>query len=306
MSDNKNAIVNGTTFTSDDYIVSEPKVNQSGQGKSMRVINAHNKRGFYISTPLMLTWGVNKNQWDADKPPTYDMSLQFPRDDYATPESQAFLTQLREFENHMKQQAIENSKTWIGKKTCTPEVLDAIWYPMLKYPKDEDGEPDMSRPPTLRVKLPVWDGVFNSEVYDVSGNPLFTADLDEADRKGFPDELITKGAMVSCILQSGGAYQNGGKLGVTWKLFQAVVKPKPSLYGKCHIQLSAEEQAVLNQSTTGGTTEEVNDSDEDDDVSVTAEADAASEVAEDVAQAVAAAPKKKVVRRRKKTVSDDI
>ena len=39
------------------------------------------------------------------------------------------------------------------------EVIDALWTPMLKYPKDQEtGEFDYSRPPTLRLKLPIWEG----------------------------------------------------------------------------------------------------------------------------------------------------
>ena len=36
----------------------------------------------------------------------------------------------------------------------TKDGIDLIWNPILKYPKDKDtGEPDMSREPTLKVKL---------------------------------------------------------------------------------------------------------------------------------------------------------
>ena len=36
----------------------KPKINASG-GKSIGIINTATKKGLYLSTPLMLTWGVN-------------------------------------------------------------------------------------------------------------------------------------------------------------------------------------------------------------------------------------------------------
>ncbi len=35
--------------------------------------------------------------------------------------------------------------------------MDALWSPMLRYPKGDDGEPDRTRSPSLNVKLPCWE-----------------------------------------------------------------------------------------------------------------------------------------------------
>jgi hypothetical protein len=47
------------------------------------------------------------------------------------------------------------------------------------------------------------------------------------------------------VLQCGGVWFAGGKFGVTWKLFQAVVKPKTTLRGKCHINLSLDDKKMV-------------------------------------------------------------
>jgi hypothetical protein len=47
------------------------------------------------------------------------------------------------------------------------------------------------------------------------------------------------------VLQCGGVWFAGGKFGVTWKLFQAVVKPKTTLRGKCHINLSQDDKKLV-------------------------------------------------------------
>ena len=117
------------------------------------------------------------------------------------------------------------------------EVIDALWSPMLKYPKDQQtGESDKSRSPTLKVKLPVWEGEFKFELFDVDHNSL----IPNEDGRG-PDEFIKKGSNVACIIQCGGIWFANGKFGVTWKLFQGVVKQVDELErGKCHINIGSQ------------------------------------------------------------------
>jgi hypothetical protein len=46
---------------------------------------------------------------------------------------------------------------------------------MLRHPKKEKGsvEMDENKPPTLTVKIPCWSGVWQSEIYDEDGEPLY-------------------------------------------------------------------------------------------------------------------------------------
>ena len=54
------------------------------------------------------------------------------------------------------------------------DAIDALWTPMLKYPKDKNtGESDTTRAPTLKVKLPFWDGEWKTELYDVNQKAIF-------------------------------------------------------------------------------------------------------------------------------------
>ena len=107
----------------------------------------------------------------------------------------------------------------------------------------ETNEPDYSRPPTLKVKIPYWEGEFKGvEVYDQEKNPLFPSENeDEVDIQS----LITKASNVATLVYCGGIWVANGKFGVTWKLFQAVVKPKVTLSGKCQIELSANDKEKL-------------------------------------------------------------
>mgnify|MGYP001336871983 CR=1 FL=1 len=263
------SIVSGIDFDpTKDVTFAKAKVNDKG-GKSIGVLNAATKKGLYISSPLMLTWGLNENEpFDGKSgPKTYDFTLQFPNDEYKNETVEKFLKNFKALEEHIKNQAIANSRDWLGKAKMTPEVVDALWSPMIKYPKDQQsGEFDYSRPPQLRVKVPYWDGVFNVEIYDVEQNLLFP-------KEDGPtlNELITKGINMATVIQCGGVWVASGKFGVTWRLFQAVVKPRESLKGKCHIMLGAEDKAKLmaetddtSQESSKEKTVDVVDSDEDD------------------------------------------
>ena len=119
-----------------------------------------------LSTPLMLTWGLNENDYEGKK--SYDLALQFPSANYPNPDASAFLEGLITMENKIKADAVTNSKEWFNKPKMTAEVVDALWTPMLRYKKDPDTqEADLTSAPTLRVKVPFYDGEHKIEIYDV-------------------------------------------------------------------------------------------------------------------------------------------
>jgi len=149
-------MIDGAAFdATTDYMYTKPKVNASG-GKSIGILNNDSKKGLYISTPLMLTWGVNEFTDDKSGRKTYDMSLQFPKEEYNTPQVDAFLQNMIAFEKKIKEDAVKNCKEWMNKAKMSTEVVDALWTPMVKYPKDQNtGEQDLTRAPTLRIKIPM-------------------------------------------------------------------------------------------------------------------------------------------------------
>jgi hypothetical protein len=227
---------------STDFVYTKAKLNERG-GKSVGIINKSNKKALYLQTPLMLTWGVNVYVDDNTQKKSYDLALQFPSDDYNSPECAAFLKNMQDLEMRIKNDAITNCKEWLNKPKMSPDAVDALWSSMLKYPKDKaTEEPDKSRAPSLKVKIPYWEGVFDKdlEIYSESHNLLFPNDDNVS-----INELIVKGSNVATIIKCGGIWVANGKFGVTWKLFQAVVKPKTSLSGKCHIVLSEKEKEKL-------------------------------------------------------------
>jgi hypothetical protein len=248
MAQSTQSIISGVTLNPEtDIKYAKVKVNNAG-GKSVGILNSATNSALNIQTPLMLTWGVNENvDKKTGEVQSYTMALQFPGDEYKTPQVAKFFAAIQAFESKVKRDAIANSKEWFG-KAMSAEVVNAIFNPMLSYSKNpQTGEPDLSKNPTLRVKLPFYDGEWKGiEIYDSTHAALFP----NSDGKT-PKDIITKGSDAALIITCGGLWFAGGSFGVTWRLVQAVLKPKPSLSGKCHIQLDDDEQRRIAAPSAG-------------------------------------------------------
>jgi hypothetical protein len=256
----ESCIANGLTFNIADIDITAPKLNKSG-GKSANILYKPSKKGVYINmTVPMLTWGAQMFKDPQSGKETFDLALQFPRKDYSTPETDTLLAKFQELEKFIKTEAVRNSMAWFNKKTMTPEVIEALWTPMLKYSKDQQtGEADMTKAPTLKVKLPMWDGKFNCEIYDPQGTMLYP----DENASSSPLELIPKGVNIVAIIQCGGLWFANGKFGCTWRLFQAVVQPKPSMKGKCLISVSLAAKTALSAASANETSMVIEDDDSD-------------------------------------------
>jgi hypothetical protein len=225
-------IVSASEFVPAQHMLyTKPKPNSAG-GKSVGILNTLSRKALYLNTPLMMTWGANS--FDNPNGKSYDISLQFPREEFSNPAIQQLLQVLTDFENKIKADARTNSRDWFGKASMSEDVVDALFSPMLKFPKNQaTGEPDKSRSPTLKVKLPIWSGEYKFDLFDTQNNKLLPNDSGET-----PETLIPKGSEIACIIMCGGLWFANGKFGVTWKLYQGVVKPAQSLAkGMCHIKL---------------------------------------------------------------------
>lgn len=296
------------------------KINTNG-GKSLSIISSSSKKLLHVSTPLMMTWGMNVNEFEAGKK-TFDMSLQFPReqDSNYSEETVSFMKNLQALESKIKADAVSNGKEWFNKSKMTPEVVDALWSPMLKYPKDPNtDEPDMTRSPTLRVKLDYYDGKFSKdlELYDPNETCIYPPEDEDGnpDYTASPAQLIQKTQNVALVIKCGGIWFVGGKFGVTWKLVQGVVQPRATLRGKCHIKLGGDDRKRMIESTKKMDEEnddeeevgvEIQDSDEEVEDSQNVAPDAVEEENEEPEEEeqeieeVTPPPKKKKVVRRKK------
>ena len=238
-------IIDGTLFNVNDIMYTTPKATPQG-AKSVNILNKKTKTGLTLSTPLMLTWGAAEfvDQASGVGDGKFTMSLQFPGKEYENDDTAAFLKNMKALEDKIKADALVYSKEWFGKVHKSADVVDALWTPMLKYSKDKStGDYDYSRPPTLRIKLPQWEGVFKSEIYSEDGDKLFPTSNTPSVT---PLEYLKKGSNIMTLIQFAGIWFVNGKFSASWKLIQAVVqKPKATLQGQCFIKMKTQDKEKL-------------------------------------------------------------
>lgn len=269
------SVIDGTNIDLSVFSYSSPKPNAAG-GKVVNLYNKLHKESLTLAVPLMPSWGaqeVMEFKKDANgqhiKLPTgkYNMTLQFAKGQYATPESDQFLEQMKRVEQKIKEDAMVYSKEWFGKEIKSMDVMDEKISPMLKYPKvsKDSEERDYNQPPQLTVKLPCWKGVWQPSVFDEDYNPLYI--------KGKSDDGVTpldflkcqsKAPIhVICLIQCGGLWFVGSpaKVSITWNLKQVIVrKPKQSVIpdDTCFLSVKPSDKAILSSQPET----EVNNNDE--------------------------------------------
>ena len=297
-------VQNGASFNAHTgFKYAAAKANKSG-GKSVGIQSTKDNKSLHISTPLMMTWGCSGYENpQTGRVESYDLSLQFPReqDGNFNEDTQAFLQSMKDYEERIKNDAVANSKDWFGKSKMSKEVVNALFTPMLKYPKDKDtGEFDYTRTPTLRIKVPYYDETFRVEIYNLDEEMIFP---NPEQPNLTPVELIQKTQNVALVIQSGGIWFANGKFGTTWRLVQAVVQPKASILGnrKCHVLLNSSARATLQAEREAD--DDVHESSAVAATTVESSEDEEPPAPEPVPEPTPA-PKKKVVRKKKVTTAN--
>tara|TARA_B100000795_G_scaffold269881_1_gene260883 strand:+ start:5518 stop:6384 length:867 start_codon:yes stop_codon:yes gene_type:complete len=287
-------ITKAKTFDATKISYKEPVVNKKG-GKSVQ-LNLDGQP-IVLQIPLMLTWGVNERVDEQSGRISYDMALQFNDD---SPTVLKFLEALKVLENKIKTDSCDSMcKKWHGKSKMSREVIDALMYPILKYPrlKDSNGQPtsdpDYNRFPTMKLKVPFWDGNFAVELYNMERKALYLPD-GNTDPSVTPVTAIPKASNVKGLIQCTGMWFAGGKCGVTWKIVQLCVRPPARLLGSgtCHLLDDSDDEEEEKEEEEEEVEELQGPSFDDDD----------DDVVEDKEEAP---KKKKVVRKKKVKKSDD-
>ena len=309
MSSAQQMFVKAKEFQPSKVTYDNPVTNKRG-GKSVSL--RLNGQPIVLQVPLMLTWGVNEWVDEQNGSVKYDMALQF--DPHKSTSQQKFLQAMKDFQEKVKDDAVTNAKKWFGKK-MSREVVDALMYPILKYRKDkETGEPDYTANPTLKLKVPFWEGRYNVEIYGMDRKALYLPPkfgkgnegnkAPEQDAMSSPIDFVPKASHVKGLIRCNGMWFAGGKCGVTWQLVQIQVRPPTRLVGSgnCHIMDDSDDDEIAAELDNKEEVEEVEEDavaaptfedDDDDD----------EEEVEEEPEPVKKKIKKKIVRR-KKTKSD--
>lgn len=217
----------------------QPKISDRG-AKTINMISTQSNRALHLSVPLMMTWGISdyvNEQGESDG--KFSMSLNFPNSEYANDATDEFLKKLKDFENQILDDAVKYSDAWFGEE-LSREVVKHNFFPFIKYSKDKlTKKIDTSKPPSLRARVPCYNGKWDIEIYDTKAERIFPSDNDTLT----PMDFVPKLSNVACVIQCGGLWFGGKGWGITWRVKQIVVKPREvvSIFGKCHVSLSTED-----------------------------------------------------------------
>lgn len=125
---------------------------------------------------------------------------------------------MRDIEERVLQAAFDNSTRWFGKKRSMESLQETFKRCVTaSVSKDDEGAwvPNGKYPPSIRLKVPVWEGKVNMSVIDAESNPL-DVNLDTLATL-FPKASSAKSVVVGSI------YVAGLSFGITWKITDAQV-----------------------------------------------------------------------------------
>jgi hypothetical protein len=144
------------------------------------------------------------------------------------------------------QAAVENSVKWFGKKRSEEAIRDGF-KPLMRLSVDKvDGEyvPNGKYPPSVTLKVPVYDNRVNVDIVDPRGNPMYVtpASLGSTFSKGVEANLA---ASASIYVMAGGGF------GVTWRVSHAQVFQQSRVTSKSifsdSIENDGEEEQEVNE-----------------------------------------------------------
>ena len=119
---------------------------------------------------------------------------------------------LRDFQESVIKAAVDNSPKWFGKKREIGSIRDSFnKFLSVSVENTSDGwVPNGKYPPSLRFKLPVYDGKVCMDIIDDEENDVILkspTDLPDAFGKGCSAKIIAQGSI----------YIIGQAFGLTWK-----------------------------------------------------------------------------------------
>jgi hypothetical protein len=214
------ATVNICKINASDISFSEPKKNkQGGISVSFKYINQNVQFRFpQMTFPGGVLVKENQNK-DGSTTTSYTMSASLQGcDPYAqtpatgTDDVSKAYNFLRDFQEIVLKTATENSPKWFGKKRELSSVRDSFnKFLSVSQENTSDGwVPNGKYPPSVRFKLPVYDGKVCMDIIDDASNDVVVghpSDLPDAFGKGCACKIIAQGSI----------YVIGQAFGLTWK-----------------------------------------------------------------------------------------
>lgn len=124
-----------------------------------------------------------------------------------------FMNFLHKLDLKTFEMATNNSMSWF-KKQINPDLLKRMYNPCIKHN-------NTNYPPVFRMKLPVYDGKFNGDIFEAKT------------RQELDMNAIQPNVNVECIIELKGIYFRQNDFGISWVIRQVKVHPSEKLTGYC-------------------------------------------------------------------------
>lgn len=230
---------------------SQPRVLDNG-GRVIYV--SYDKKPMRMQLPFMSApFGLNDGKsWGgedtAGKPEKFSIDLSFKGKETRDTLNKCF-ENFVDLQKKIVNDAFTHSQLWMKKSFKSVDVVEELASPIVKFPKDKEGNVTDKYPPTFKVNLPYRDGSFLVDVYDRNKNLV---DLKTS---------LVKGAKVSAIVQCVGIWIIGGnKFSCSWKAVQLQVIPPQNITGFAFKEVDdklidddVEEEEEVHESANGAT-----------------------------------------------------
>jgi hypothetical protein len=156
---------------------------------------------------------------------------------------------LQDLQSKLLDTAEANSVKWFGKSRSRSVLEDTMKQFISPSVEKVNGEwvPTGKYPPSLKMKVPVYDGRVAMDVTDSQGKPV-AVDIDNITNV-FPKRVEAS------IVVSPGVYVSGQGWGVTWRVSYARVAP-PQRTTAAQVFADEIEQEVRSETVKGGEEEE--------------------------------------------------
>lgn len=280
------SLIKGKNIDTSKVSFSQPRVLDNGA--KLVYLNYSGGR-LSIQTPWMsMPWKMGVYT-DGDYP-KYSVDLTFRGMD-ENPDLQGFHDKLQMLEEKIIDGGFENSVSWFKKKPSSRDVVEALFSRIVKVSTDKDtGEPDGKWPPSMKLKVPRRDGVWETKVSDKSGK-LY--DINNSESGDNLEELFVKNTKMRAIIQCVGLWVASGSYMCQWKLTKAEIEV-PESSGQHEFLADSDDE--VGEEAPDNFIEDSNDEDgdENDDDGDNAE----EEPTKSPSPEPVPTPKKKVVRRK--------
>ncbi len=243
-------VVLASNFNTQKVSFSQLKVLESG-GKQAYV-NYDGGRFVFQTPNCNLPYGMSV--FDKNGPVKYSVELSLRGYDEQGSKMQQFHEALSRLDEFMIDQGVKHCKQWF-KADLSRDVIKAFYTPVVKKSIDKEGNPK-PYPPTIKLALKQKR---DSQEFDVS-----CYDEKRTLYRGIPlEELMVKGAQMTCLIQCTGVWFAGSKYGLSWKLEQALVTSLPQSARGFTFVDDGELTAPASTSTKKSTAAPVEDSEEE-------------------------------------------